>query len=48
MRAQAALMKAVATTIDGWLAQDMTLTKAQADNLETAILNGQKALGGGK
>lgn len=48
VRAQTGLMKVVATTIDAWLEKDVTITKAQADNLETAILNGQKAIGGGK
>jgi hypothetical protein len=48
VRAQTGLMKVIATTIDAWLQQDVTVTKAQADNLETAILNGQKAIGGAK
>jgi len=48
VRAQASLMKVVATTIDAWLDQDVTITKAQADNLETAVINGQKGIGGGK
>ncbi len=48
VRAQVGLMKVMAGTVDGWLAQDVTVTKAQTDNLETAVLNAQKALGGGK
>jgi hypothetical protein len=48
VRAQAGLMKVVATTIDAWLDQDVAITKAQADNLESAIINGQKSIGGGK
>jgi hypothetical protein len=48
VRAQNALMKVVATTIDAWLDTDVTITKAQADNLETAIITSQKAIGGGK
>ena len=48
VRAQAGLMKVMATTVDSWLALDVTVTQAQADNLETAVVNAQKALGGGK
>ncbi len=48
LKAQVALMKAMATTIDNWLTIDVTVTQAQADALKKAFSEAQGALGGGK
>jgi hypothetical protein len=48
VRGQVGLMKVMANTVDAWLAVDVTVTKAQADNLESSVVAAQKALGGGK
>jgi hypothetical protein len=47
VRSQVGLMKVMATTVDAWLALDVTISKAQTENLENAVLDAHKALGGG-
>jgi len=48
LRAQIALMKIMATTVDTWLAIDVTVTQEQVDGLQNAFVTAQKALEGSK
>jgi hypothetical protein len=48
LRAQVALMKAMAARVDAWLAIDVTVTEEQAEGLRQSFTEATKALGGGR
>jgi hypothetical protein len=48
LRAQVALMKAMAARVDAWLAIDVTVTEEQADGLRQSFAEATRALGGGQ
>jgi len=47
LRAQAAVMKSLATKVDAWLALDVSVSQEQAESLKEALVNARNQLSGG-